>query len=209
MVIFVPMPGGFTAYVGRDKHENEVLLKNGWPEDVWFHVAKLSSAHVYLRLAPGADWRAIPEAALEACCQLVCDCSIEGRKLERCRVVITPFHNLKKTGDMEAGQVAFHRAKECKYVWCEKDRAQRKALERAASEDLLDYDFNGARLQRDRDEAARERSKRQRDEAESRSLAKERSEAAALRRYEGFGFDDDSVMMSNANMSANYEDDFM
>ena len=30
---------------------DELLIKWGWPEDVWFHVDKLSSAHVYLRLA--------------------------------------------------------------------------------------------------------------------------------------------------------------
>lgn len=29
---------------------DEDLIKWGWPEDVWFHVDKLSSAHVYLRL---------------------------------------------------------------------------------------------------------------------------------------------------------------
>ena len=52
-------------YMGRDKFENEELIKYGWPEDVWFavsrvpiaverrrfHVDDLSSAHVYLRLA--------------------------------------------------------------------------------------------------------------------------------------------------------------
>lgn len=29
---------------------DEDLIKWGWPEDVWFHVDKFSSAHVYLRL---------------------------------------------------------------------------------------------------------------------------------------------------------------
>ena len=29
---------------------DEDLIKWGWPEDVWFHVDKYSSAHVYLRL---------------------------------------------------------------------------------------------------------------------------------------------------------------
>ena len=42
-----------TLFMGRDKYENEDLIKYGWPEDVWFHVDKVSSAHVYLRLAPG------------------------------------------------------------------------------------------------------------------------------------------------------------
>lgn len=31
---------------------DEDLIKWGWPEDVWFHVDKVSSAHVYLRLTP-------------------------------------------------------------------------------------------------------------------------------------------------------------
>ena len=41
---------GHAMYMGKDKHENEMLLANGWPEDVWFHVDDLSSAHVYIRL---------------------------------------------------------------------------------------------------------------------------------------------------------------
>ena len=38
-------------YMGKDKHENEDLIKYAWPDrDIWFHVEDLSSAHVYLRL---------------------------------------------------------------------------------------------------------------------------------------------------------------
>ena len=35
---------------GKDKYENEDLIRYGLPEDLWFHVDNLSSAHVYLRL---------------------------------------------------------------------------------------------------------------------------------------------------------------
>ncbi|XP_053962032.1 coiled-coil domain-containing protein 25 isoform X2 [Anastrepha ludens] len=41
-------------YMGKDKHENEELIRWGWPEDVWFHVHNYSSAHVYLRLKEAA-----------------------------------------------------------------------------------------------------------------------------------------------------------
>lgn len=34
---------------------DEDLIKWGWPEDVWFHVDNLSSAHVYLRLQPVSE----------------------------------------------------------------------------------------------------------------------------------------------------------
>ena len=40
----------YKVFQGDDKHENENLIKYGFPEDVWFHVDKLSSAHVYLRM---------------------------------------------------------------------------------------------------------------------------------------------------------------
>jgi hypothetical protein len=42
-------PEGYTLYMGKDKYENEDLIRFGLPEDVWFHVDSLSSAHVYLR----------------------------------------------------------------------------------------------------------------------------------------------------------------
>lgn len=45
----------FTIFMGAEKHENEELIKWGWPEDVWFHVDKVSSAHVYLRLQPVSE----------------------------------------------------------------------------------------------------------------------------------------------------------
>ena len=28
----------YIIYMGRDKFENEALIHNGWPEDLWFHV---------------------------------------------------------------------------------------------------------------------------------------------------------------------------
>jgi len=32
----------YHVYVGKDKHENELLIKHGWENDVWFHVDKVS-----------------------------------------------------------------------------------------------------------------------------------------------------------------------
>lgn len=41
-------------YWGFDKYENEELLKHFWDGDVWFHVDKYSSSHIYVRL--GSKW---------------------------------------------------------------------------------------------------------------------------------------------------------
>ncbi|KAG5221427.1 Coiled-coil domain-containing protein [Salix suchowensis] len=46
-------------------------------QDVWFHVDKLSSAHVYLRMPDGMSWESIPEDLLNDCAQLVKANSIE------------------------------------------------------------------------------------------------------------------------------------
>ncbi|KAI8009454.1 Coiled-coil domain-containing protein 25 [Camellia lanceoleosa] len=40
----------YTIFMGLNKFENEELNKYGFPEDIWFHVDKMSSAHVYVRL---------------------------------------------------------------------------------------------------------------------------------------------------------------
>jgi predicted ribosome quality control (RQC) complex YloA/Tae2 family protein len=50
MVLFFESSEGYVMYMGADKYENEDLIKYGLPEDMWFHVDDLSSAHVYLRL---------------------------------------------------------------------------------------------------------------------------------------------------------------
>merc|ERR1711865_1231905 len=96
---------GITVFAGRDKFENEHLIKYGWPEDIWFHVDAYSSAHVYLRLPPGtcdmaqmkdkaeakqkltSAMDSIPESVLNEMCQLVKNNSIEGCKLAECDIV--------------------------------------------------------------------------------------------------------------------------
>ncbi|TPX42486.1 hypothetical protein SeMB42_g01462 [Synchytrium endobioticum] len=103
-------------YVGKDKFENEELIKYGFEEDVWFHVDKLSSAHVYLRQAKGASWEDIPEALLQDLAQLTKANSIEGNKKDNVTIIYTPWPNLKKTAGMETGQVSFHRDKLVKRI---------------------------------------------------------------------------------------------
>ena len=80
--------GWDTAIACIHRHgTDEDLIKYAWPQDVWFHVDKLSSAHVYLRMPESiTSWDAIPEALLEDCAQLVKANSIEGAKVlsEQC-----------------------------------------------------------------------------------------------------------------------------
>jgi predicted ribosome quality control (RQC) complex YloA/Tae2 family protein len=81
---FVSGRDEFLIYMGRDKVENEELIRYGLPVDVWFHVDNLSSAHVYLRLPDGVKMEEIPAETLEDCAQLVKQNSIQGaRSLSR------------------------------------------------------------------------------------------------------------------------------
>ena len=71
----------FTDHTAHNVDED--LIKYAWPQDVWFHVDKLSTAHVYLRMPEGMTWEAIPEALLVDCAQLVKANSIEGEHTRR------------------------------------------------------------------------------------------------------------------------------
>ncbi|KAF7830134.1 coiled-coil domain-containing protein 25-like [Senna tora] len=115
-----PEVGDYTIYMGLDKYENEELIKYGFPEDIWFHVDKMSSAHVYLRLHKGQTIDDISEGLLEDCAQLVKANSIQGNKVNNVDVVYTPWSNLKKTASMDVGQVGFHNARMVRTVRVEK-----------------------------------------------------------------------------------------
>eukprot|EP00871_Galdieria_phlegrea_P002645 jgi/Galph1/3381/GphlegSOOS_G2019.1 len=117
---FTPEQPEYIIYMGKDKFENERLLQYGWEEDVWFHVDKHSSAHVYLRLPPGKTIEDIPSSILDDCAQLTKYNSIEGNKLHGVTIVYTPYVNLKKTGDMDIGQVGFKDRKLVRHVTVEK-----------------------------------------------------------------------------------------
>ncbi|RKF77333.1 Coiled-coil domain-containing protein 25 [Golovinomyces cichoracearum] len=103
-------------YMGKDKLENEELIKYGLENDVWFHVDNLSSAHVYLRLREGDVWDSIPQDILTDCAQLTKANSIEGNKKDNITVIYTPWMNLKKDGSMVAGQVGFKDPRKVKKI---------------------------------------------------------------------------------------------
>merc|ERR1712166_393823 len=105
-------------YMGKDKFENEDLIKYHFSdEDIWFHVADLSSAHVYLRIPGGVEkYSDIEPDLIEEMCQLVKANSIEGGKKAACGINYTWARNLKKTIGMEVGAVNFYHGDQVKRV---------------------------------------------------------------------------------------------
>ncbi|KAK0406936.1 hypothetical protein QR680_018900 [Steinernema hermaphroditum] len=192
-------------YMGRDKVENEELIRWGWPEDVWFHVDNLSSAHVYLRLGPGQTIDDIPKELVEDCAQLVKANSIKGCKMSDVSVCYTAWSNLRKTGEMDVGQIGFHSDKAVKKIRIEKKNDIVNRLKKTEAKDHV-IDYKGEREARDAKfraaDKARKREEIAKQEAERKQLEQERE----LRSYDRLM--DEQKMTSNAD-GGNESDDFM
>lgn len=207
-----PEAGDFTIFMGLDKHENEELIKFGFPEDIWFHVDKMSSAHVYVRLHRGQTIDDISEGLLEDCVQLVKANSIQGNKVNNIDVVYTPWSNLKKTASMDVGQVGFHNPKMVRTVRVEKrineivNRLNRTKVERKADLKAEREAVNAAE-RAERKQQLRDKKRRE----EMDRLEKERQ--AELRSYKGLMVSEN--MTSNKQIAATskslqeLEEDFM
>jgi len=194
----------YVVYMGKDKHENEVLLKYGFPEDIWFHVDSLSSAHVYLRLPLGsvelsgvkdkeeakqrllAALEQVPSSIVMEMAQLTKENSIEGCKRAAVDIVYTPFLNLRKEEErMETGQVGF---KDEKFKFflknVERDKEALKRLNRTKEERMVD--FEKERSDRETEDRARrrklieEQKLRQKEESRQHAEEKELKTYAAL-----------------------------
>lgn len=126
-------------------------------QDVWFHVDKLSSAHVYLRLPESIpSWTEIPEPLLYDCAQLVKANSIEGtciaahpgNKKNHLTIIYTPHSNVKvrgvltqKTGDMAVGAVSFFNDRTVKRFYVkERENAVVNRLNKTRVERKVDYE---------------------------------------------------------------------
>uniref|UniRef100_G1U5T1 Coiled-coil domain-containing protein 25 n=1 Tax=Oryctolagus cuniculus TaxID=9986 RepID=G1U5T1_RABIT len=183
---------------------DEDLIKYGWPEDIWFHVDKLSSGHVYLRLHKGEKIEDIPKEVLMDCAHLVKANSIQGCKMNNVNVVYTPWSNLKKTADMDVGQIGFHRQKDVKIVTVEKkvneilNRLEKTKMERFP-------DLAAEKEGRDREERNEKKAQIQEMKRKEKEEMKKKREMDELRSY--------SSLMKVENMSSNQDgndsDEFM
>ncbi|KAM4057336.1 coiled-coil domain-containing protein [Hirsutella rhossiliensis] len=194
-------PPGF-VYVGKDKFENEDLIKFGWEQDV--------CAHIYLRMQDGQSWDALPEALVADLAQLTKANSIEGNKKDNITVIFTPWSNLKKDGSMEVGQVSFKDQRKVKRVLVvqrenpivnrlNKTRVEKKPdLKQERDDHLMEL--------RRRDQAAQQQRKkeeaRQAQEWKEKKWQKDHA-------YDDIFTEENMASTSNQDRDADWEDDFM
>ncbi|KAK5989665.1 Coiled-coil domain-containing protein 25 [Cladobotryum mycophilum] len=199
-------PAGF-IYVGKDKFENEDLIKYGWEEDVWvcipdFHVDKLSSAHIYLRMQEGQTWDSLPEDLIMDLAQLTKANSIEGNKKDNITIIYTPWANLKKDGSMDVGQVKRvlvpHRENPI-VNRLNKTKEEKKPDLKAEKDDRL-------KQLRQRDQAIQlQKKKEEQRQAQEWKEKKYQKDHA----YDELFTDENMASSSNQERSADWEDDFM
>ncbi|KJR85458.1 coiled-coil domain-containing protein [Sporothrix schenckii 1099-18] len=200
-------------YVGKDKFENEDLIKFGWEEDTdefRFHVDKLSSAHIYLRLPEGDSWENIPEDLVKDLAQLTKANSIEGNKKDNITIIYTPWSNLKKDGSMAVGQVSF------------KDQKKVKRVLVPIRENVIVNRLNKTKVEKHPD-LRQEKEDRQRElrklvqasqqarKKEEARIAKERQEIKYRKdhAYDDVFTEENMEESSNQNRAEDWEDDFM
>ncbi|CAK7202905.1 Coiled-coil domain-containing protein 25 [Sporothrix eucalyptigena] len=195
-------------YVGKDKFENEDLIKFGWEED--FHVDKLSSAHIYLRLPEGDSWDNIPEDLVKDLAQLTKANSIEGNKKDNITIIYTPWSNLKKDGSMAVGQVSFKDQKKVKRVLVpQRENVIVNRLNKTKVE--KHPDLHQEKEDRQRELRKRVQASQQARKKEEARVAKERQELKYRKdhAYDDLFTEENMEETSNQNRDENWEDDFM
>ncbi|XP_060847632.1 coiled-coil domain-containing protein 25 [Rhopalosiphum padi] len=182
-----------TLLRGVDSYENDELIENMLPIDVWFHVDSLSSAHVYLRLKEGQTIDDIPKPLFEDACQLVKANSIQGCKLAEVKVVYTMWSNLKKLPGMKPGEVSFVNPSSVKKVNVKKEKTIVNRLQKTEKSIVIDYESE--RADWDRKETEKKKAERKINLEKKKEEERRNREAAELKSY--------SSLMKTENMTAN------
>ncbi|KAG8415710.1 hypothetical protein J3458_009533 [Metarhizium acridum] len=191
-------PPGF-IYVGKDKRGSHQ-----------FHVDKLSSAHIYLRMQEGQSWDALPDALVTDLAQLTKANSIEGNKKDNITVIYTPWSNLRKDGSMDVGQVSFKDARKVRRVLV---AARENPIVNRLSKTRVEKRPD---LKQERDDRLKEL--RRREQAAAQTRRKEEARQAQEWKekkwqkdhaYDDMFTDESMASSSNQHRDADWEDDFM
>ncbi|KAH7170129.1 hypothetical protein EDB81DRAFT_153569 [Dactylonectria macrodidyma] len=196
-------PSAF-IYVGKDKFE--IWLGGGY----LFHVDKLSSAHIYLRMRDGQEWDSLPPELVMDLAQLTKANSIEGNKKDNITVIYTPWSNLKKDGSMEVGQVSFKDHRKVKRVLVAQrenpivNRLNKTKVEQKP--DLKQEKDDRLKELRQKDQVAvQQRRKEEARQAQEWKEKKWQKEHA----YDDLFTEENMAATSNQDRDENWEDDFM
>lgn len=191
-------------YMGKDKYENEHLLKHSHPKNLWFHVDNYSSAHLYLQLSNEEqlvkfDELKLNEDLLGQVAQLTKANSIKANKVNNITIIYTPVDNLYTDGSMDSGTVTFHNPKKVKRVLVsKKENAVVNKLNKTKSEESTE-EFISKQQALQRQYLADKKAKERTTQQQERDLARQ-YEDQKKRNTDPYG---DLFTDENKNMSSN------
>lgn len=206
----------YVIYMGKDKYENDALILHSNPKNLWFHVDKVSSAHLYLELNDEQQRRPfdklqIPQQVMDTIGHLTKSNSIKGNKMNNVVIIYTPVGNLISDGSMDIGTVRFansqmvrrfsigkkdniilNRVNKTKYEITTDQFVDKEAKSRIETERLK------KEYQRQIENQERELNKQYKLEKQNKSNP-----------YDDLFTTSNVEMSSNLTIQENYEDDFM
>lgn len=133
-----------TIYMGKDKFENDPLIHKSHPKNLWFHVDKHSSAHLYLKLDAEQqnqkfEQLQIDPEILAQIGQLTKANSIKANKLNNITIIYTTVDNLRSDGLLDTGTVTFVNPQKLKRIHvAKKDNSVVNRLNKTKTEILTD-----------------------------------------------------------------------
>ena len=166
------------VYMGKDKHENDPLIKFSHPKNLWFHVDKHSSAHLYLQLSEEDQNKTfeklqIDSNVLDQLAQLTKANSIKANKLNNVTIIYTPVDNLHTDGSMDVGTVTFHNPQKVKRILvAKKDNAILNKINRTKREDTTE-NFISQQQKMQKEWSTKKKQREREWKAQEAQLAKE------------------------------------
>ncbi|PNP59740.1 hypothetical protein THARTR1_00619 [Trichoderma harzianum] len=182
-------------------YELEQMLKHN-AERASFHVDKLSSAHIYLRMQPGQTWDNLPEELVMDLAQLTKANSIEGNKKDNITVIYTPWSNLKKDGSMDVKRVLVPHRENPIVNRLNKTKVEKKPDLKAERDDML-------KELRKRDQAAQLIKARNKKEEQRQAQEWKEKKWQKDHAYDDLFTDENMASSSNQDRAEDWEDDFM
>lgn len=206
----------YEIYMGKDKVENDPLIKHSNPKNLWFHVDKYSSAHLYInlsneeRMGNFKDLQ-VPSDLLDQVGQLTKNNSIKGNKQNNVTIIYTPVNNLVSDGSMDIGTVSFKNPQMVKrFKVGTKDNMILNKLnktKREISTEMFIDNETQANIEYERHKREHERwlQNQEKEMAKQYQLDKERNKDP----YGDLFTQENMQANNNLTMLENYEDDFM
>lgn len=94
---------GFEIYAGKNNKQNEYILKNSSPEDIWLHAQDIPGSHVIINIPKSGD---IPETTLHEAVYIAGWYS-QGRNSSNVPVIYTKRKYVKKPAGSKPGFVIY------------------------------------------------------------------------------------------------------